>query len=268
MRRAIAAGALGAGMLTAAAALTCAVPSSVAYSADSVRWEQTNLAGLGYLPASGVDGVDGAQTHAALKQFQHDNGLAEDGAYGDRSELALHHQVGAVQSKSGSSADGLYGGGTATGVKNWQRAHNLSADGVAGAGTMRAMGIARTVWITAQNQIAARGWSVSTQFSCLEDLWNGESSWKVYATNPSSGGVRHSAGAARHQDGRRRGRLEDQSGHSDQVGAGLYRRRLRLTVRRLPEMAVPFPALVLARRLRHHYWPIVPAPPERQPSVV
>lgn len=187
MRRAIAAGALGAGMLTAAAALTCAVPSSVAYSADSVRWEQTNLAGLGYLPASGVDGVDGAQTHAALKQFQHDNGLAEDGAYGDRSELALHHQVGAVQSKSGSSADGLYGGGTATGVKNWQRAHNLSADGVAGAGTMRAMGIARTVWITAQNQIAARGWSVSTQFSCLEDLWNGESSWKVYATNPSSG---------------------------------------------------------------------------------
>jgi hypothetical protein len=34
-------------------------------------------------------------------------------------------------------------------------------------------------------QLNARGWT--NQASCLENLWQHESSWNVYATNPSSG---------------------------------------------------------------------------------
>ncbi|MGW8330861.1 peptidoglycan-binding domain-containing protein [Streptomyces sp. NPDC055897] len=161
--------------------------SPVAHAVDSVRWEQTNLAGLGYLPSAEIDGVDGPRTHAALKAFQYDNGLDEDGAYGARSDLALHRQVRAVQARAKVAVDGLYGSGTGAAVKNWQGAHGLGADGVAGPATMSGMGVPRTVWLTAQGMFAAHGWSVSAQFSCLKNLWNGESDWKVYATNPSSG---------------------------------------------------------------------------------
>jgi hypothetical protein len=38
----------------------------------------------------------------------------------------------------------------------------------------------------AQTLVAQRGWD-EAQFSCLVALWNRESGWNVYATNPSSG---------------------------------------------------------------------------------
>ena len=37
----------------------------------------------------------------------------------------------------------------------------------------------------AQQQLAARGWS--DQWSCLDSLWEKESGWSVYNSNPSSG---------------------------------------------------------------------------------
>jgi hypothetical protein len=37
----------------------------------------------------------------------------------------------------------------------------------------------------AWNQLVARGWA--SQAQCLVNLWTHESSWNVYATNPSSG---------------------------------------------------------------------------------
>jgi len=37
----------------------------------------------------------------------------------------------------------------------------------------------------AQRMLGSYGWS-SSQFSCLDPLWNQESGWNVYATNPSS----------------------------------------------------------------------------------
>ncbi|MET9961513.1 peptidoglycan-binding protein [Streptomyces sp. NPDC006326] len=185
-RRSLRLPAAAAGLLTAAL-LVPALSTSQAYAVDSVRWEQTNLAGLGYLPASGIDGVQGPATRAALKEFQQDNGLAEDGAYGDRSELALHRQVEAVQRKAGVAADGLYGDGTRAAVTRWQGGHGQGADGIAGPATMSAMGVPRTVYQVAQSQFGAHGWTVSAQFGCLKSLWTGESNWKVYATNPSSG---------------------------------------------------------------------------------
>jgi hypothetical protein len=38
----------------------------------------------------------------------------------------------------------------------------------------------------AQGMLGSFGWS-SSQFSCLQPLWNGESGWSVSASNPSSG---------------------------------------------------------------------------------
>jgi pyruvate/2-oxoglutarate dehydrogenase complex dihydrolipoamide acyltransferase (E2) component len=38
----------------------------------------------------------------------------------------------------------------------------------------------------AEGMLASYGWS-SSQFSCLDSLWNEESGWNVTATNPSSG---------------------------------------------------------------------------------
>jgi hypothetical protein len=39
---------------------------------------------------------------------------------------------------------------------------------------------------TAMGMLGSYGWS-SGQFSCLDSLWNQESGWNVYATNPVSG---------------------------------------------------------------------------------
>ncbi|MFF9641224.1 aggregation-promoting factor C-terminal-like domain-containing protein [Kitasatospora aureofaciens] len=158
-----------------------------AQALDSTTWVQRNLVGIGYLASSGVDGNYGPQTTAAVRSFQHDNGLDEDGAYGARTELALHNKVAEVQRAAGAGADGAYGSGTTGSVTDWQRAHNLSADGIAGPATMNAMGVARTVQITAQWKFPSHGWSVSGQFGCLDQIYIHESGWKVYATNPSSG---------------------------------------------------------------------------------
>jgi hypothetical protein len=38
----------------------------------------------------------------------------------------------------------------------------------------------------AMGMLASYGWS-SSQFSCLDSLWNEESGWNVYASNPTSG---------------------------------------------------------------------------------
>lgn len=154
---------------------------------DSTRWMQKDLAGLGYLPMSGVDGVFGPQTEAALEAFQNDNGLRTDGVYGPRSARALDDQVERVQAKVGTTVDGAYGSATLAAVEDWQRAHGLLVDGIAGPNTMAEMGLARTVREIAQHKFGKHGWSVGGQFSCLDQLWIHESNWLVYAENPSSG---------------------------------------------------------------------------------
>ncbi len=169
---------------TLALGLVLAIPAS---ALDAPVAMQRNLAGMGYLPASGVDGKDGPQTRAAVRAFEHDNGLVEDGAYGPRTELALHNKVMEVQRAAGTPADGQYGPVTTAVVRGFQSQHGLFPDGVAGVATMDAMGVDRTVWNTADRKLAQHGWSVSAQHGCIVQLWNHESDWHVYATNPSSG---------------------------------------------------------------------------------
>ncbi len=164
--------------------LVLAIPAS---ALDATIDVQRNLASIGYLPAAAVDGRDGPQTRAAVRAFEHDNGLTEDGLYDPRTELALRNKVMEVQRVAATPADGQYGPTTTAVVRGFQSQHGLFPDGVAGAATMAAMGIDRTVWNTADRKMAQQGWSVPAQHGCIVTLWNHESDWKVYATNPSSG---------------------------------------------------------------------------------
>lgn len=109
-------------------------------STTQLQWD---LAGLGYLPWSGVDGVAGPQTTAALKTFQSNVCITVDGVDGPQTDNSLSAVVKAVQAKAGATQDGLFGSQTKADVESYQKAHKLSVDGQAGPDTMAAMGITR-----------------------------------------------------------------------------------------------------------------------------
>lgn len=124
-----------------AAPASAAPAQPAAVSTTQVQWD---LAGLAYLPFSGIDGQYGPQTTAAVRAFQTDNCLSVDGIAGPQTDAALADKVTAVQAVAGASQDGAYGPNTKAAVASWQSAHGLTADGQAGPETMSAMGIART----------------------------------------------------------------------------------------------------------------------------
>jgi cell wall-associated NlpC family hydrolase len=129
--------------VAAAAGAALVVQHSAGAATTSTRQVQWDLAGLGYLPWSGIDGVNGQQTKAAVRSFQSDRCLAVDGVAGPQTDGALSSVVSAVQGRAGATRDGAYGPKTKSAVTSWQRAHGLGADGIAGPNTMRAMGITR-----------------------------------------------------------------------------------------------------------------------------
>jgi peptidoglycan hydrolase-like protein with peptidoglycan-binding domain len=56
---------------------------------------QRNLLKLGHkLPRFGADGDFGAETETAVKRFQHDHGLTEDGEYGPKTAAAMKKALG------------------------------------------------------------------------------------------------------------------------------------------------------------------------------
>lgn len=55
---------------------------------DYIKWLQQTLTALGYHPGT-IDGIPGAQTAAAVSQFQSDADLAVDGVVGERTNDAL-----------------------------------------------------------------------------------------------------------------------------------------------------------------------------------
>lgn len=72
---------------------------------------QTILMADGYLPASGVDGIFGDQTHAATVNWQRDRGLVADGSAGRNTWT----KAGRRLTDSGSDSDGFrYGGYSGT----------------------------------------------------------------------------------------------------------------------------------------------------------
>jgi peptidoglycan hydrolase-like protein with peptidoglycan-binding domain len=129
--------------IVAAVGLTVTT-SSVAEAAVSTSQAQWNLAGLGYLPYSGVDGIAGPATANAASVFQTDRCLDVDGIIGNNTSNELVSMMKKVQAKVGATQDGLNGPNTKSKIISYQQANGLVADGMAGPATMTKMGIART----------------------------------------------------------------------------------------------------------------------------
>jgi peptidoglycan hydrolase-like protein with peptidoglycan-binding domain len=119
--------------------------SAVGHATENLgtRQVQEDLAGMGYLPYSGVDGVVGPVTQTAIEHLQDDACLSVDGIAGPRTDDALHARVAAIQGALRVGRTGVFSGSTQRQVAAWQRAHGLPATGQASAATMARMGIAR-----------------------------------------------------------------------------------------------------------------------------
>ncbi len=107
-------------------------------STTQLQWD---LAGLGYLSWSGIDGIYGPVTTAAVRSFQSNAGITVDGIAGPQTDGVLSTVIKEVQGKVGATKDGLFGPKTKADVEKYQRAHGLSVDGEAGPNTRRVMGI-------------------------------------------------------------------------------------------------------------------------------
>ena len=124
-----------------AAAFTTTTTLKKGSSGEQVKYLQYGLVGLGYLKDS-VDGKYGNNTLTAVKNYQKANGLTVDGIAGTKTLSSLKTTVTNIQSKlknlgyySG-TVDGIYGSGTTTAVKNYQKAQGLTVDGIAGTKTL------------------------------------------------------------------------------------------------------------------------------------
>lgn len=144
---------------------------------DEVKRIQNRLISLGYsLPKYGADGSFGAETESAVKQFQRDHGLTDDGLVGPKTKTAMDnattrtsttfplasgHWYGTpssnnknhsgyyntadrpaikmIQNKVGVKADGYFGPTTESAVKSFQEANGLAKDGCVGINTWTKM---------------------------------------------------------------------------------------------------------------------------------
>ncbi|PJI09497.1 MULTISPECIES: GH25 family lysozyme [Clostridium] len=95
-----------------------------------------------------VDGINGYNTTAVIKEFQGIMGLVRDGIWGSKTVAAIteifsrpldgikyrHYEYATryIQYRVGGNIDGVYGNATEDNVKAWQAKHNLNADGIVG----------------------------------------------------------------------------------------------------------------------------------------
>ena len=151
-----------AGTLTSLAA---SVTLRIGARGDAVRDLQRFLAALG-MPVGGVDGVFGAKTYDAVRQFQSMRGLVVDGIVGSQSKSEITsvntilpatsvlassartlrpgdrgpdvqnlQQLLHVAGHSPGAADGAYGPRTEAAVRTFQQSRSLTVDGKVGAQT-------------------------------------------------------------------------------------------------------------------------------------
>lgn len=121
-------------------------------SGEDVRKLQDALTQLGYNPGA-IDGIFGSQTQAAVRTFQRDKGLVQDGIVGPATAAALNRalflpaylklgsrgpEVNVLQtflqqfSYDPGLVDGIFGPKTRDAVISFQRDYGLPANGIAG----------------------------------------------------------------------------------------------------------------------------------------
>ena len=111
-------------------------------SGTRVKHLQQALIGLGYLSGS-ADGIYGGKTTEAVKAYQRDFGLGVDGSAGKNTMVSIKNTLVTLQSDltrkgySTKGIDGIYGGGTKSAVKSYQRAVGIDETGIAGSKTMK-----------------------------------------------------------------------------------------------------------------------------------
>lgn len=158
-------------LLTADADTAHAAVLKQGSTGDKVSEMQRKLKDWGYYDGS-VDGIFGSGTREAVKYFQRTNGLTADGVVGSATAAALGMTLSGTSSSGGGatssgvlkrgstgdkvkemqrklkswgyydgSADGIFGSGTESAVKYFQRTNGLTADGVVGSATAAALGM-------------------------------------------------------------------------------------------------------------------------------
>ena len=111
-------------------------------SGTRIKHLQQALIGLGYLSGS-ADGIYGGKTTEAVKAYQRDFGLGVDGSAGKNTMVSIKNTVVTLQSDltrkgySTKGIDGIFGGGSKSAVKAYQRAVGIDATGIAGSKTMK-----------------------------------------------------------------------------------------------------------------------------------
>ena len=171
---------------------------------SEVRTMQQKLKNWGYYSGS-VDGIFGSGTESAVKLFQRTNGLTADGIVGSATAAALGMTLaGGTSSGGGStssgvlkkgssgadvktmqqklknwgyysgSVDGIFGSGTESAVKLFQRTNGLTADGIVGSATAAALGMTLT------GGTSSGGSSTSSDLNLLARVVYGEARGEEY----------------------------------------------------------------------------------------
>ena len=110
----------------------------------SVKQRQLGLRTYFYYYTGAIDGIEGAGTKKAYRNFQKNNGLVADGIYGKNTEAQLMLVTRNCQTMlnnrgAGIVVDGIVGDATINAIKNFQRANGLGVDGIIGDATFRAL---------------------------------------------------------------------------------------------------------------------------------
>ena len=171
---------------------------------SDVRTMQQKLKNWGYYSGS-VDGIFGSGTESAVRLFQRTNGLTADGIVGSATAAALGMTLAGGTSSGGGSAssgvlkrgssgadvrtlqqklknwgyysgsvDGIFGSGTESAVKLFQRTNGLTADGIVGSATAAALGMTLT------GGTSSGGSSTSSDLNLLARVVYGEARGEEY----------------------------------------------------------------------------------------
>lgn len=111
----------------------------------TITQRQSNLKFLGYYNAI-VDGIEKNCTKNAYKLFQKDYNLTVDGIYGFVTDDKLTSVIKEIQSKLGTTPDGVAGSITISKCKEYQTNNGLVPDGICGVKTIKKLYSSNLTW--------------------------------------------------------------------------------------------------------------------------